>query len=131
MHMSCTPLCLCNSGDFSYGVLERLISLRLQGPSLFQITFSVKSYCLMQGFLSAQLSFPQLIAFGLALFAKSTNATRANLLVKGLPGLIIMLARLLGTAGYNYRIQKDREAWVRKKETAGPKPSKSLSAPPP
>lgn len=81
----------------------------------------------MQGFLSAQLSFPQLIAFGLALFAKSTNATRLNLLVKGLPGLVVMLGRLLMTTGYNYRIEKDREAWDKKRSTN----QKPLSAPPP
>lgn len=82
---------------------------------------------LLQGFLSAQLSLPQLIAFGLALFANSTNATRLNLLVKGLPGLIVMLGRLLLTTGYNYRIQKDREAWDKKRNNA----EKALTAPPP
>ena len=81
----------------------------------------------MQGFLSAQLSFPQLIAFGLALFAKSTNATRLNLLVKGLPGLVVMLARLSTTIGYNYRIEKDRASWEAKKDSQ----QKSLTAPPP
>lgn len=80
-----------------------------------------------QGFLSAQLSFPQLIAFGLALFAKSTNATRLNLLVKGLPGLVVMLARLSMTIGYNYRIEQDRASWQSKKDAS----PKSLSAPPP
>ena len=81
----------------------------------------------LQGFLSAQLSFPQLIAFGLSLFANSNNATRLNLLVKGLPGLVVMLARLLMTTGYNYRIQKDREAW----DSERSQNQKSLTAPPP
>ena len=81
----------------------------------------------LQGFLSAQLSFPQLIAFGLALFAKSTNATRLNLLVKGLPGLVVMLARLSTTIGYNYRIEQDRASWQSKKDTR----VKSLTMPPP
>ena len=82
----------------------------------------------MQGFLSAQLSFPQLIAFGLSLFAKSTNATRANLLVKGLPGLVVMLARLSLTAGHNVRIAQDVAKWEVKRDARKPE---SLSAPRP
>lgn len=46
------------------------------------------------GFLSSRLGFGELIAFGLSLFAKSSNATRADLLIKGLPGLVVMLAQL-------------------------------------
>ena len=46
------------------------------------------------GFLSSRLGFSELIAFGLSLFAKSSNAARADLLVKGLPGLAVMLAQL-------------------------------------
>jgi len=42
----------------------------------------------------------QLIGFGLSLFAKSTNTARLNLLVKGLPGLAVMLAGLVRTIGY-------------------------------
>ena len=46
------------------------------------------------GFLSSRLGFGELIAFGLSLFAKSSNAARADLLIKGLPGLVVMLAQL-------------------------------------
>ena len=46
------------------------------------------------GFLSSRLGFSELIAFGLSLFAKSSNAARADLLIKGLPGLVVMLAQL-------------------------------------
>jgi len=42
----------------------------------------------------------QLIGFGLSLFAKLTNTARLNLLVKGLPGLAVMLAGLVRTIGY-------------------------------
>ena len=72
----------------------------------------------VQGFLSAQLSFPQLIGFGLSLFAKSTNAARLNLLVKGLPGLLVMLARLTGTVGYDVRTGREADKWdaARKKD---------------
>lgn len=83
---------------------------------------------LLQGFLSAQLSFPQLIGFGLSLFAKSTNAARLNLLVKGLPGLLIMLARLSSTVGYNYRIAKESEKWDLDRKQAQ---EERLKAPPP
>lgn len=57
-----------------------------------------------QGFLSARLSFLELIGFGLSLFAKSSNEARLNLLVKGLPGLMGMLAGLTRTIGYEDRL---------------------------
>jgi len=79
-----------------------------------------------QGFLSAQLSFPQLIAFGLSLFANSTNATRANLLVKGLPGLVVMLGRLLLTTGHDARIAQEARSWEAEREARKPE---SLNAP--
>lgn len=44
--------------------------------------------------MSSRLGFSELIAFGLSLFAKSSNAARADLLIKGLPGLVVMLAQL-------------------------------------
>ena len=47
-----------------------------------------------QGFLSARLTFWELIGFGLSLFQNASNQARANLLVKGLPGLVVMLVRL-------------------------------------
>ncbi len=51
----------------------------------------------MQGFLSTRLSFIELIGFGLQLFVKSSNEARVNLLSKGLPGLLVMLAKLAKT----------------------------------
>ena len=42
----------------------------------------------------------QLIGFGLSLFVKSSNTARLNLLRKGLPGLVAMLAGLSRTIGY-------------------------------
>ena len=66
-------------------------------------------HCHAQGFLSARLSFLELIGFGLSLFAKSSNEARLNLLVKGLPGLIGMLAGLTRTIGYEDRLLGKRE----------------------
>jgi hypothetical protein len=90
----------------------------------------------VQGFLSAQLSFPQLIAFGLSLFANSTNATRVNLVVKGLPGLLVMMVRLSLTAGHNMRIEKEARGWAAEREKGLQSQSQSkqpgsLKAPPP
>ncbi len=62
-----------------------------------------------QGFLSARLSFLELIGFGLSLFAKSSNEARLNLLVKGVPGLVGMLAGLTGTIGYEKRLLGKKE----------------------
>lgn len=81
----------------------------------------------LQGFLSAQLSLPQLIGFGLSLFAKSSNAARLNLLSKGLPGLVVMLSRLAVTVGYEGRIQKDAKKWALEDR----KPEEKVTAPPP
>jgi hypothetical protein len=45
---------------------------------------------------------PHAAAFGLSLFAKSSNQARTDLLVKGLPGLVVMLAGLVPTLGKYY-----------------------------
>lgn len=66
---------------------------------------------MMQGFLSTQLAFPQLIAFGVSLFVNSSNTARLNLLSKGLPGLTVMLARLTSTVGHNVRVEKEVGWW--------------------
>ena len=62
----------------------------------FRAFFSLSDFH-WQGFLSSRLTFLQLIGFGLSLFANCNNAARVNLVVKGLPGLVVMLARLAGT----------------------------------
>lgn len=81
---------------FSFG-MEVLLSLNLaETREFFRAFFSLSDFH-WQGFLSSRLSFLQLIGFGFSLFAKSSNAARANLLSKGLPGLVVMLARLAGT----------------------------------
>ena len=54
----------------------------------------------LQGFLSARLTLPQLISFGLSLFTHASNGTKANLMVKGLPGLLSMLVRLSHSVGH-------------------------------
>ena len=70
---------------------------------------SVTLHSFWQGFLSARLSFLELIGFGLSLFAKSSNEARLNLLVKGLPGLLGMLLGLTRTVGYEDRLLGKRQ----------------------
>jgi lycopene beta-cyclase len=74
--------------------LQVLLKLNLAETRQFFAAFFSLSDFHWHGFLSSRLSFPQLIGFGLSLFAKSSNAARADLLIKGLPGLVVMLARL-------------------------------------
>ncbi len=59
----------------------------------FRSFFSLSAYH-WQGFLSARLSFPELIAFGLSLFVNASNPARLNLLRMGVPGLVAMLIEL-------------------------------------
>lgn len=49
-------------------------------------------------------------AFGLSLFANSSNQARADLLVKGLPGLLGMLLELAPTMGDYYGVRKEQKA---------------------
>lgn len=78
---------------FDFG-MEVLLKLDLEETREFFSAFFSLSDFHWHGFLSSRLSFWELIGFGLALFAESSNAARADLLVKGLPGLVRMLARL-------------------------------------
>ncbi|KAK9828833.1 hypothetical protein WJX72_002308 [[Myrmecia] bisecta] len=90
---------------FLFG-MDVLLKLDLQETrDFFTAFFSLNDYN-WRGFLSTRLSFAELIAFGLSLFAKSSNATRANLLVKGLPGLAAMGIHLTQSLGYNARMKK-------------------------
>nr|WJE87832.1 lycopene beta-cyclase [Chlorella sorokiniana] len=78
---------------FEFG-MEVLLKLDLAETREFFAAFFALSDYHWHGFLSSRLSFLELIAFGLSLFAKSSNAARINLLQKGLPGLVVMLTRL-------------------------------------
>jgi lycopene beta-cyclase len=84
--------------------MDVLLKLDLAETRQFFAAFFALSDRHWQGFLSARLSFPELIGFGLSLFAKSSNGARANLLVKGLPGLLGMLLGLTRTLGYEDRL---------------------------
>lgn len=83
---------------FCFG-MDVLLRLDLAETRQFFAAFFSLSEFHWRGFLSATLTFPQLIGFGLALFARSSNAARADLLVKGVPGLATMLVGLARTAG--------------------------------
>ncbi|GBF92105.1 lycopene beta cyclase [Raphidocelis subcapitata] len=86
---------------FCFG-MDVLLRLNLaETRQFFNAFFSLSDFH-WQGFLSARLGFAQLIAFGLSLFAKSSNQARSDLLIKGLPGLFGMLAGLLPTLGQYY-----------------------------
>lgn len=61
--------------------------------NFFSAFFSLSEHH-WHGFLSARLTFTELIGFGLSLFAKSSSSARLGLIAKGLPGLVTMLARL-------------------------------------
>ena len=86
---------------FNFG-MEVLLRLNLKETREFFNAFFELTDFYWQGFLSARLSFQELIKFGLNLFAKSSNDARANLLVKGLPGLFVLLASIVPTFGDYY-----------------------------
>lgn len=48
-------------------------------------------------------------AFGLSLFANASNQARLDLLVKGLPGLVVMLFELAPTLGDYYGVKKEQK----------------------
>ena len=85
--------------DGRMAYLQVLLKLNLPDTRQFFAAFFDLSDHHWQGFLSARLTFPQLIGFGLALFVNSSNRARANLLAKGTPGLIGVLFSLIKTAG--------------------------------
>lgn len=83
-----------------HGFHASLVTLRridVQETREFFAAFFALSDYHWQGFLSARLGFLDLIGFGLSLFMKSSNTARANLVVKGIPGLVVMLAQLTKT----------------------------------
>ncbi|CAL5227513.1 g10498 [Coccomyxa viridis] len=88
---------------FSFG-MDVLLKLDLSETRQFFAAFFALSDFHWQGFLSARLSFIELIGFGLSLFRHASNEARLNLLVKGLPGLVGMLFGLLRTIGYEDRL---------------------------
>jgi hypothetical protein len=86
--VDCSPACKC---------MQVLLKLDLgETREFFSAFFSLSDFH-WHGFLSSRLSFIQLIGFGLSLFVESSNVARVNLLQKGLPGLLVMLARLAQT----------------------------------
>lgn len=89
--------------------MDVLLQLDLaQTRDFFSSFFSLSDYH-WQGFLSARLTFPQLIGFGVSLFVHASNAARANLLVKGIPGLFVMLTRLAQTINYGPKNRADQK----------------------
>ena len=81
---------------FTFG-MDVLLKLDLQETRQFFSAFFGLSDFHWQGFLSSRLSFPQLMTFGLALFGNSSNPARANLVIKGTPGLFSMFTGLAKT----------------------------------
>jgi len=75
--------------------MEVLLSLNLLQTRGFFSAFFDLSDEQWQGFLSWHLTFNELILFGLSLFIKSANDSRATLLLKGTPGLLLMIAEIL------------------------------------
>jgi hypothetical protein len=71
---------------------------------------------------------PCCAAFGLSLFANSSNQARLDLLVKGLPGLLGMLLELAPTMGDYYGVKKEQKqaaAAARQQQAAAPSPVSS------
>ena len=81
---------------FTFG-MDVLLKLDLKETRQFFAAFFGLSDFHWQGFLSSRLSFPQLMTFGLALFGNSSNPARANLIIKGTPGLLSMFTGLAKT----------------------------------
>ncbi|KFM24907.1 Lycopene beta cyclase, chloroplastic [Auxenochlorella protothecoides] len=80
--------------EFFWFGMEILLKLDLHETRNFFSAFFSLSEHHWHGFLSARLTFTELIGFGLSLFAKSSSSARLGLIAKGLPGLVTMLARL-------------------------------------
>ena len=73
--------------------LSLLYFLAQETREFFAAFFDLSAFH-WHGFLSARLTFWELISFGLSLFKNASNSARANLLIKGFPGLVLMLVRL-------------------------------------
>lgn len=83
-------------GTQSDPTLDSQILLKLdlkETRNFFSAFFSLSDHH-WHGFLSARLTFAELIGFGLSLFAKSSSSARLGLIAKGVPGLVTMLSRL-------------------------------------
>eukprot|EP00899_Mesostigma_viride_P022213 jgi/Mesvir1/3176/Mv16334-RA.1 len=79
---------------FTFG-MDVLLQLDLAGTREFFASFFKLSYKNWTGFLSARLSLPELIVFGLSLFLNASNTARISLIQKGLPGLFVMGANVI------------------------------------
>jgi hypothetical protein len=106
---------------FTFG-MDVLLKLNLEETrSFFNAFFSLSAYN-WHGFLSARLDFWQLIGFGLSLFANSSNQSRLDLLVKGLPGLVGMLLELAPTLGDYYGVKKEQQQLLKEANAIYPVP---------
>lgn len=79
---------------FTFGQ-KILLELDLHETRDFFRSFFSLDYPSWTGFLSARLSFLELIGFGLKLFINASNPARLNLIRMGLPGLVVMLIELV------------------------------------
>eukprot|EP00798_Chlamydomonas_sp_ICE-L_P023577 gene23577-9104_t len=103
---------MAHSGEFAKRAFslrnDILLSLNLaQTRQFFSAFFSLSDFH-WHGFLSARLTFLELIGFGLVLFVQSSNDVRLYLLKLGLPGLIQMLIYLAPTLGNYYGEKTDK-----------------------
>ena len=73
-----------------------LLQLDLPQTREFFAAFFDLRYAEWSGFLSSRLTLAELVAFGLSLFARSTNEARLSLVLKGLTGLPELVATLVG-----------------------------------
>ena len=115
--------------EFKVFGMEVLLSLDLPQTRGFFAAFFDLPDELWQGFLSWRLTFSELIVFGLTLFMKSENESRLTLLVKGTPGLLLMILEILtGNVGTGILFARP-ELWIKTKSTAALAATTPASAP--
>eukprot|EP01023_Acetabularia_acetabulum_P055148 TRINITY_DN6342_c0_g1_i1.p1 TRINITY_DN6342_c0_g1~~TRINITY_DN6342_c0_g1_i1.p1 ORF type:complete len:522 (-),score=84.63 TRINITY_DN6342_c0_g1_i1:2127-3692(-) len=93
------PLWRIRQRDFFNFGMEVLIRLDLQQTrEFFRAFFSLQDYQ-WQGFLSAKLTFDQLIIFGLSLFSKASWEIRRDIILKGAPDLPLLFYKIASSYG--------------------------------
>ncbi|CAM6129279.1 unnamed protein product [Calypogeia fissa] len=75
---------------FCFG-MDVLLKLDLMGTRRFFDSFFSLAPHHWQGFLSSRLYFVELLGFGLSLFSKATNISRAEIIYKGTGPLLVMI----------------------------------------
>ncbi|OVA04091.1 Lycopene cyclase-type [Macleaya cordata] len=80
---------------FCFG-MDILLKLDLQGTRRFFDAFFDLEPHYWHGFLSSRLFFPEVIFFGLSLFAHASNASRIEIMSKGTVPLVKMINNLIG-----------------------------------